>query len=60
MRDANLHRWFAREYSRAERDHERAAESGNRDRIDETLSRKQELERGVSIHVHNPELFKRG
>jgi hypothetical protein len=52
--ERNLHREFARAYVRAERDYDDAAQFGNRDRIDEALARKQELERGVSIVVHNP------
>ncbi len=52
--ERNLHREFARAYSRAEREYDRAATSGDREKIDEALSRKQALEKGVSIVVHNP------
>lgn len=58
MSDRNLHREFARAYVRAERAYDNAAQFGDRLKIDEALSRKQELEKGVTITVHNPEVLR--
>jgi len=55
--ERNLHREFARKYRDAERDYERAAARGDQERMDDALARKQALERGVSIKVHNPEVL---
>lgn len=52
--ERNIHREFARRYRDAERDYDRAAARGDQERMDDALSRKQALERGVSIVIHNP------
>ncbi|MBL6852366.1 MAG: hypothetical protein ISS15_05435 [Alphaproteobacteria bacterium] len=54
MSERNLHREFAQAYMWAVRDYDRAAARGDQEKIDSALARKQELERGVSITVHNP------
>ncbi|MBN9568730.1 MAG: hypothetical protein J0H79_14110 [Alphaproteobacteria bacterium] len=54
MSERNLHREFARAYIRAERAYDQAAARGDIDKLDEALARKQALERGVSIVIHNP------
>jgi hypothetical protein len=53
----NLHHWFAQSYSRAEDDYRRASERGDVKRMDEALAKKQELEKGVTITVQNPEVL---
>ena len=57
MSERNLHRDFARAYIQAEREYDRAATRGNQEKLDEALSRKQALERGISIIVHNPQVL---
>lgn len=44
----------ARAYERARRDWESAMRTGNRDRIDETYSRVQEIERCVDLRLKRP------
>jgi|GEM_PF-1430156 len=58
MSERNLHRDFAKAYSRAERDYQQASYRGDMDRMDQALSRKQELEKGVSIVIHNPTVLR--
>jgi hypothetical protein len=55
--ERNIHFEFARAYMRAVRDYDQASYYGNPDKIENALARKQELERGVSVVVHNREVL---
>lgn len=57
MSERNVHQQFARAYRDAERDYEWAAQRGDEKRMEDALARKQALERGVTITVHNREVL---